>query len=108
MQSLSSDEHHSNADLPILESLQIDSNVTSESTPHIAKQDSEINSIEEGIQIERSAHRANADLERIESLHPGSNVTVESSRQCLKQDCEIVSTDEGMHSDLIRRDSKAD
>jgi hypothetical protein len=67
---------------------------------HTAKQEGEIASTEDGIQIDRSdAQRPNADSPRLEILEPGSNVKFERDLQPKKQESRIVSTDEGIQID---------
>jgi hypothetical protein len=64
------------------------------------KQDFEIVSIDEGMQIDRSAEQpANANSPRFESREPRSKVKSERFSQSQKQDLEIVSIDEGMQID---------
>jgi hypothetical protein len=64
------------------------------------KQELEIVSIDEGIQIDRSnEHPRKANSRMVEILHPNSNVTVESFWQDRKHDLEILFTDEGMQID---------
>jgi hypothetical protein len=65
-----------------------------------SKHDSEIVSIDDGIQIERSDEpRANADWPRIEIRKPRSNVQSESVSQPRKRESQTVSIDEGTEID---------
>jgi hypothetical protein len=76
------------------------SKVSVERLQQSRKQDFEITSTDDGLQIaSRRAQRRNADSPRIESLEPDSNVKVESLAQQSKQDFAITSTDEGMQID---------
>jgi hypothetical protein len=64
---VSSDKHPKNADLPSLESLELDSNVNSERLLHLMKQPLDIASIDEGKQIDLSAEQLpNANSPRFE------------------------------------------
>jgi hypothetical protein len=63
-----SDEQPQNTDLPIIESWLSFSNVTLERDVQDSKHDSEIVSMDEGIQIDsRAEHRRNADSPSIET-----------------------------------------
>jgi hypothetical protein len=64
---------------------------------HVSKQDPEISSTDEGMQIDsRDEQRQNADLLRIETRLPLSNVTLERLPEPEKQPLGMLSMDEGM------------
>jgi hypothetical protein len=74
----SSEEQSRNTDLPRIESLEPDSNVKFARFAQLAKHESQILSIEEGIQIDSSDEQfENADSPRIEIVEPRSNVKIE-------------------------------
>jgi hypothetical protein len=62
-----------------------------------AKQHLEIVTIDEGMEIDRSAQQSlNAASSRIETLAPDSNPKFDRFLQDVKQHLEMVSTDEGI------------
>jgi hypothetical protein len=95
-----SDEHSENADSPIRESLEPDSNVTVESDSQSRKQLSHTDSTDDGIQIDESDEQLqNAESPRHASREPDSNVTIESDSQSRKQLSHTDSTDDGIQID---------
>jgi hypothetical protein len=69
--------HPENADSPRIETLLSVSNVTFERCQHELKHRSEIISIDEGIQTDRSEVHSNADVLRIEIRQDDANLTDE-------------------------------
>jgi hypothetical protein len=77
-----SDEQDSNANCPIRESLEPDSNLTLESLSQRLKHSSQSCPTDDGMQIDESdEQRENAEFSMRESLAPDSNVTLESAVQ---------------------------
>jgi hypothetical protein len=74
--------------------------VIDERESHLSKQDLQIFSTEEGIQIDESDKQlSNVELSRHESLELDSNVIVESDLHPVKQNGQIFSTEEGIQID---------
>jgi hypothetical protein len=97
MQIDESDEQQKNADCPIDESFEPDSNVIVERDSHSQKHNVQNFSTDEGIQIDESDEQfQNADSSIDESFEPDSNVTVERDSHREKHSWRIFSTDEGM------------
>jgi hypothetical protein len=86
--------------LPRIEILEPVSNVNLERRWEYSKQESEIVSMDEGIQIDSSdPQNANAHSPRTDNLLPDSKTTSQRVSHAMKQDLPIVSTDEGIQID---------
>jgi hypothetical protein len=76
------------------------SNVTFQSRLHDLKQDGQIVSIDDGIQIDSSdTQDPNASSPRVRTLEPHSNVKTDNLVHEQKQPAQIVSMDEGIQID---------
>jgi hypothetical protein len=93
-------DEHANADCPKTDIFEPGSNVTFARRLQFLKQDLEIVSIDEGMQIDVSDEQfSKADSPRFERREPIAKVKCDRFRQSLKQNREIVSIDEGTQID---------